>query len=44
MLYFGRVGSLWGLCAKVGSSWGENVITPFGCVIIDEIGLNSLIG
>jgi hypothetical protein len=28
MLYFGRVGSLWGLCAKIGSSWGENVITP----------------
>jgi len=28
MLYFGRVGSLWGLCAKVDSSWGENVITP----------------
>jgi hypothetical protein len=28
MLYFGRVGSLWGLCAKVGSSWGEKVITP----------------
>jgi hypothetical protein len=23
MLYFGRVGSLWGLCAKVGSSWGK---------------------
>jgi len=29
MLYFGRIGSLWGLCAKVGSSWGEEVITPF---------------
>jgi len=28
MLYFGRVGSLWGLCAKIGSSWGEKVITP----------------
>jgi hypothetical protein len=28
MLYFGRVGSLWGLCTKVGSSWGEKVITP----------------
>jgi hypothetical protein len=29
MLYFGRVGILWGLCAKVGSSWGEKVITVF---------------
>jgi hypothetical protein len=28
MLYFGQVGSLWELCAKVGSSWGEKVITP----------------
>jgi hypothetical protein len=28
MLYFGRVGSLWGLYAKVVSSWGKNVITP----------------
>jgi hypothetical protein len=28
MLYFDRVGSLWGLYAKVGSSWGKNVITP----------------
>jgi hypothetical protein len=28
MLYFGRVGSLLGLCAKVGSSWGEMIITP----------------
>jgi len=28
MLYFGRVGSLWGLCAKIDSSWGEKVITP----------------
>jgi len=27
MLYFGRVGSLWGLCVKVDSSWGEKVIT-----------------
>jgi hypothetical protein len=29
MLYFGRVGSLWGLCAKIGNSWEENVITPY---------------
>jgi len=28
MLYFGRVDSLWGLWAKVASSWGEQVITP----------------
>jgi hypothetical protein len=27
MLYFGRVGSLWGICTKVGSSWEEKVIT-----------------
>jgi hypothetical protein len=29
MLYFGRVGSSWGHRAFFGSSWGENVITPF---------------
>jgi len=28
MLYFGRVGSLWGHCAFFGSSWGKKVITP----------------
>jgi len=28
MLYFGQVGSWWGVFAKVGSSWGENVIAP----------------
>jgi hypothetical protein len=28
MHYFGRVGRLWGLCSKIGSSWGEKVITP----------------
>jgi len=27
MVYFGRIGSSWGIIAKVGSSWGENVIT-----------------
>jgi hypothetical protein len=27
MLYFGRVGSLRGIIAKVGNSWGEKVIT-----------------
>jgi hypothetical protein len=32
MLYFGRVGSLWGLCTKVGSPWGEKVITPFSLI------------
>jgi hypothetical protein len=28
MLYFGRVGSLWGHRAFFGSSWEKNVITP----------------
>jgi hypothetical protein len=28
VLYFGRVGSLLGILTKVGSSWGEKVITP----------------
>jgi hypothetical protein len=28
MLYFGRLGSLWGICTKVGSSWVKKVITP----------------
>jgi len=28
MLYFGRVGSLWRICVKVGSLYRENVITP----------------
>jgi hypothetical protein len=27
MLYFGQVGSSWGVSAKVGSSWGEKLIT-----------------
>jgi len=29
MLYFGRVGSSWEYRAFFGSSWGENVITPY---------------
>jgi hypothetical protein len=28
MLYFDRVGNLWGLYAKIGSSWGKKLITP----------------
>jgi len=28
IIYFDRVGSLWGLCAKVDCSWRKNVITP----------------
>jgi hypothetical protein len=28
MLYFGRIGSLWGHYAFFSSSWGEKVITP----------------
>jgi hypothetical protein len=38
MLYFGRVDSSWGHRAFFGSSWGENVITPYFYILCFYFG------